>query len=323
MTPLSFVSARQSVCGRFASFVKNFADAGVFFPAANVCNFMQGGNPFANKIAIANLAYSSLLIGASILLKKMPDKSATRKWVEMTIAAIHGDAPTRNPLRMVFRVIGRELSNPLRVTAYCAIGIGGVLVASAAGGSAAALFPGLAGLFFGLGNFLQSSASITERRASGKMSPWSKALTHPAVWYGLGYTMTGIGIGGGLSLLSHPFGDMTATILTFIGVAETVGALGLMISGKVTNQAAPFVGVAAGTACFALTGVVTGNILGAMTGGFACAGELSLAVLMQKLHNATQQGLQGAPPSRIESVLTAPIHAAMRRGWISSLPKAG
>ena len=65
MTPSSFVSARQSICGRFASFMKNFADAGVFFPAANVCNFMQGGNPFANKIAIANLAYASRAIPCS------------------------------------------------------------------------------------------------------------------------------------------------------------------------------------------------------------------------------------------------------------------
>jgi len=45
--------------------MKNFADAGVFFPAANVCNFMQGGNPFANKIAIANLAYASRAIPCS------------------------------------------------------------------------------------------------------------------------------------------------------------------------------------------------------------------------------------------------------------------
>ena len=319
MEPSNFILTRKSVCGRAASFMKSFADAGIFFPAANVCNFMQGANPFADKIAILNLAYSSLLIGVSAVLKDLPPESRIKIFADKMASSIRDDRPTGNPLCLAFRFIGRELANPLRVTAYCAMGIGGVLVASAVGGAGAALFPGLAGLFFGMGNFLQSSDFVKGRRASGQMTPWSKAVTHPAVWYGMGYTMTGIGIGGGLSLLAHPLGDVTASVLTFIGVAETVGALGLMASGKVTNQAAPFVGVAAGTACFALTGLVTGNVLGAMTGILACAGELSLAVLMQKLHNAQQSIAPSVPCSRTERFLTAPIRAAMDRGWIARI----
>ena len=53
----------------------------------------------------------------------------------------------------------------------------------------------------------------------------------------------------------------------------------------VTNAAAPFVGVAAGTLAFAAAGLATGNVLGIATGLFACAGELSLAVMMQEEHN--------------------------------------
>ena len=59
--------------------------------------------------------------------------------------------------------------------------------------------------------------------------------------------------------------------MTIIGVAETAASLGLMISGMVTNAAAPFVGVAAGTLAFAAAGLATGNVLGIANRLFACA----------------------------------------------------
>ena len=183
------------------SFFRKFADAGVFFPAANVCNFMQGGNTVATGIAIANLLYSFVFIAA-----KRPSR-----------------APKARPFFADFPV-------PLRVTSYCALVVSLLLLIDAAGGVGIALFPGLAALFFGIGNFIQSSLFFEKLRHSQKTLTVLKAVLHPAVWYGLGYTMTGINIGGGLMLWNHPLGNMTAFILTTIGITETLGSLGFMVS---------------------------------------------------------------------------------------------
>jgi hypothetical protein len=281
------------------AFIKKFADAGLFFPAANVCNFMQGENSIATGIAIANLAYSVILIGSSAILKNPPD--------------IIGDKKSS------YSAIVYEFLNPLRVTAYCALVISGLLLISFIKGKEVALFPGLTAFFFGISNFIQSSVRISKFRENLSPKSFIKALTHPAVWSGLGYVTTGITIGGGLCLLISPFKNIKAFLLTLVGIVNTAGAMGLMVSGKVTNQAAPFVGVAGGAIFFAITGLVTGNFLGVATGLFACAGQLSLAVLMQKLHNITNStAIQSA--SKIESFLTAPICWAMKRGWIAFTP---
>ena len=257
--PVHSLPAIKNALLKAISFVKNFLDAGFFFPAANVCNFMQGADPIATKIAIANLVYSTFLIGISSSFKTLPEKSQMKSLA---------------------------FPSPLRITAYCALAISCFLLIDAAEGAGIALFPGLAALFFGFGNLLQSSQVVSAFRSKHKAKSISKALTHPAVWYGLGYTMTGIGIGGGFLLFTEPHGHLLASFLTFIGIAETLGALGFMISGKVTNQAIPFIGVALGTVFFAMTGIILGNSLGAATGLLACAGELSLAAATDKRHKA-------------------------------------
>ena len=302
------------------SVVKKFATPGFFFPAANVANFMQGHNAVGTGIALFNLVYSSILIGGSSYLERVPNQLPVKRFFYAVSKSVSDTSPTDRPIEKAFRLVGREMSNPMRVTAYCALAVGAVLLVGSGGGGTA-LFPGMAALWFGIGNFIQSSskrASITE---NSKTNAISKAMLHPAVWYGLGYAATGLGIGGGLSLLFNPLTNPKATFLTLVGTAETAASLGLMISGKVTNAAAPFVGVAAGTLAFAVAGLATGNVLGVATGMFACAGELSLAVMMQEQHNKNNANTPNPrPASKIESFLTAPIRVAMERGWIAPLP---
>jgi hypothetical protein len=302
-----------------SSAVKKFATPGFFFPAANVANFMQGHNSVATSITLFNLTYCSILIAGSSYFQRALNQPLIKQFFNALSISLNDTSPKGRPFEKAYRLVGREISNPMRVTAYCALAVSAVLLGG--GGGGAALFPGMAALCFGIGNFIQSgpnSASIIE---NSKANLTTKAILHPAAWYGLGYAATGLGIGGGLSLLFTPLTNPKATFMTIIGVAETAASLGLMISGMVTNAAAPFVGVAAGTLAFAAAGLATGNVLGIATGLFACAGELSLAVMMQEEHNKNNinnRNLKSA--SRIESLLTAPIRAAMERGWIAPLP---
>ena len=254
---------------------------------------MQGAEPIATWLAAANLLYCLIITAAGL---GQPALKAGR------------------------RAFARQFLVPLRVNAYMVFLIGLILIKGSASSNDPAFLPGLAALFFGIGNFLQSSSRNAAYRAGLKATSIKRALLHPAVWYGIGYTLTGIAIGGGLVLLAHPLANPLAACLTLIGVLETGFSISLMVSGNVVNQAVPFVGVAIGTSLFALTGIVMKNYLGAATGLFACLGELSLAILMQQLQNATLP-LVDRPASKIESVLTLPIRWAMRQGWISSIRK--
>ena len=304
------------------SVVKKFATPGFFFPAANVANFMQGHNAVATGVALFNLVYSSILIAGSLYLERAPDQSPGRKIIKAISESLNDTSAADRPIEKAFRLVGREMSNPMRVTAYCALAVSAILLVGCGGGGAA-LFPGMAALWFGVGNFIQSSAKRASIIEHSKTNAISKAMLHPAVWYGLGYAATGLGIGGGLNLLLNPLTNPQATLLTLIGAAETAASLGLMISGKVTNAAAPFVGVAAGTLAFAAAGLATGNVLGVATGLFACAGELSLAVMMQEQHNNNNlNNRNNKPASKIESFLTAPIRLAMERGWVAPLAES-
>ena len=193
-------------------------------------------------------------MGGSSYLERVPNQSPVKKFFNAISKRINDTSPTDRPIEMAFRLVGREMSNPMRVTAYCALAVSAVLLIGS-GGVGTALFPGMAALYFCIGNFIQSSskrASITE---NSKTNPITKAMLHPAVWYGLGYAATGLGIGGGLNLFFHPLTNPQATFMTLIGIAETAASLGLMISGMVKNAAAPFVGVATGTLAFAAAGL--------------------------------------------------------------------
>ena len=266
-----------------SSVVKKFATPGFFFPAADVANFMQGHNAVGTGIALFNLAYCSVLIAGSSYLERAPSQSSAKQYFNAFSISLNDTASPDRPIEKALRLVGRQMSNPLRVTAYCALAVSAVLLVGS--GVGAALFPGMAALCFGIGNFIQSGSKRASIIENSKANLITKAMLHPAVWYGLGYAATGLGIGGGLSLLFNPLKNPQATFMTIIGVAETAASLGLMISGMVTNAAAPFVGVAAGTLAFAAAGLATGNVLGIATGLFACAGELSLAVMMQEEHN--------------------------------------
>jgi hypothetical protein len=262
------------------SFARRFIDAGVFFPAANVCNFMQGGNLIADKVAIANLLCAFLLTGKAPAI----------------------EVSTQKIQNSILKFILHDFTNPLRLTSYSAFIISCLLLASTIQGSEAALFPSLAAFFFGIGNFIQSGPRITKFRSSLPARSVLKAITHPAIWYGLGYTATGIAIGGGMELLKAPFDHVIALLLTVIGIIEVIGFLGLMVSGTVANQAALFFGVAYGTLCFVISGIIAKNMPGTMAGLFACAGQITLAVKSQKLHNIPRM-----PSSTIERWLTAPL----------------
>lgn len=302
-------SARGFFQRRFSHIAGELFDASVLFPLANVFNFSQGNDPLATNLAVANLAYSLIFISTTSALKARPGAVSQATPPNRTDGQ---PAARKGPIADAFRLVGRELANPLRITSYCALAIGAVLLAKAHGGSPEALFPGLAGIFFGVGNFLQSSEKLRRLQANPATPPLARAVLHPAVWYGLGYTMTGIGIGGGPQLLANPAGNMAAALLTGIGVVETAGALGMMASGRVTNPAAAFMGVALGTGFFTATGLVTGNLAGAATGACAALGEISLAV---------KTYTQSKPESQIEAFLTAPLRAAARRGWMAPAPQ--
>ena len=153
---------------RTFSVVKQFSTPAFYFTAANIANFMQGCNSVATGIALFNFAWVCIFTGGSFYLENLPNRSPEKKYFK---AILHGKisdtSPTDSPTEKVFRLVGREISNPMRVTAYCALAVSTVLLVGS-GGVGAALFPGLAGLFFGTGNFIQSSSKLGATREHSK-----------------------------------------------------------------------------------------------------------------------------------------------------------
>ena len=200
------------------------------------------------------------------------------------------------------------------------------MLVAASGGATACLFPGLAAAAFTAGNLLASSAEAQKKLANPDTHPTQKFLLHPATYYGLGYTMTAITIGGGVPFFLNPLdAPMTSVGLVGVGIAETAVSLKYMASGKADNMAVPFVGVAAGTLCFAGAAVVTGNLAGVATALSAFCGETNLAVLEQqkynlKLANASEAGQEPPKEAWLGRHATAPIRGAMNLGWIPAFP---
>ena len=100
------------------SVVKKFATPGFFFPAANVANFMQGHNAVGTGIALFNLVYSSILIGGSSYLERVPNQLPVKRFFDAVSKSVSDTSPTDRPIEKAFRLVGREMSNPMRVTAY-------------------------------------------------------------------------------------------------------------------------------------------------------------------------------------------------------------
>lgn len=286
--------------------------AGFFFPLANIFQFAQGHVTVAVYIFIANLFWSCCFLFMTAY--KTP----------------YGGNKFAIPEGLPFKFLVREFCNPLRITAYCSLLVSMILiVAFIRENKETALFPAFTALAFGVGNFMQSSKALALYRARADIPVFVKAVTHAAVWYGIGYTMAGITISGGLDFVLKPFEHLNVLFLTAMGIVETALALALLASGRLANQAAPFVGVGIGTLFFMASGCAAGNILGFLAASFAGCGEFSLAITMQQIQNkhtndlAASQSLE-MPKKRymhkIESALTAPIRFLMQQKVLAALP---
>jgi len=296
---------------------KNYCQAAFFFPFANVFNYAHGHDQFVTTIAIINFFYSTLSITALSIINNLPHENFVRVTYNKIVKTVNEIEPTKNFFVQVTRIICREMTDLNRFTSYCCFAVSGLLLQNACSGAHVALLPGITAAAFGLGNYCLSSKKLARLRSNPNSNPVLRAVINPAISYGAGYATTGLTIGGP-QMIANPFGHLSATLLTSVGILETVGALGVMAFGKIRNQAVPFMIVASGGALFSVTGFVMGDHAGAATGALACCGELSLAVLMQKIHNGNVLREEVPPKTSIvERVLTKPIRAAMNAGIIN------
>lgn len=179
---------------------------------------------------------------------------------------------------------GRSENLALRInalgTAIAALSTGFVTIF--AGGFDTALFPVLAGLSFAVGNYLGSSSNVTLiQKGERDASNITRALTNPAVHYGIGYTNLGLLAGGGLTLFVHPFANIPALVTTMLSIVITFTSIGGLLTDKIKNPA-PFMFVAHGTALNVLSAVFTGNILSVLNNMCACHGEVKLGLLLRE-----------------------------------------
>lgn len=136
------------------------------------------------------------------------------------------------------------------------------------------LLPALAGLFFAVGNYLNAFPLFMRIQKDGQAPPALKALTHAAVYYGLGYACIGLMAGG--------FENFISGLTTCTGIGVTMLSTYGLVLGKFTTPAAPFVAIALGTGINTLSGLITGNMLGAINNFLPMLGELGLAYLFHK-----------------------------------------
>lgn len=140
---------------------------------------------------------------------------------------------------------------------------------------------GFAGLAFAAGNFFFSSQTALHAH---RQRLWHNALTHPALYFGLGCCMTGVLAGGGWTTLGHPLAHPQSMVMVVIGLAAIIAST----AGFVLNlfkSAFPFWILAAGLAINALAGLVVGNYLGVANCLFGMCGQLRLGRMK---HQAAQ-----------------------------------
>ena len=194
---------------------------------------------------------------------------------------------------------GRKSLLPLRINAY------GVLIAGLFSFYAGSVLPGIAGLAFGVGNIMASTPRILQLQMERHASRLTKATTHPAVYYGIGYAMVGLMSGGGMALLENPLGNMAALMTTLLGMgATTLSSIGLL-SGNFLNPAAPFMTVTFGALFNSMAGIASGNIFGTINNLLAGAGEARLAWMAQDAYEANHESISNAkqPGSGIAKIL--------------------
>ncbi len=243
-----------------------YLNPGVMFPLANVFSCFMTGNPSAIAVALINMVVASALAAAQVGILELS--------------------------------FGKHL-NPLRVTAICTIVIA-VIFLLGSGGTSLVLIQGISFLAFSVGNYIQSSSSLLKLKPKSAIE---KALLHPALWYGVGYTFIGLTIAGGESL----FKNMVAALFTIAGIIEIIASL-VMSAGKVVNKAGPFIGVTIGTIFLFAAGVAIGNWAGAACAACAGLGELSLAIQTQQEQNSEAQKT-GIPVSL--GIFTRPLQQWM------------
>jgi len=239
-------------------------DPGVIFPCANLFAFLQSHDPLAITLATLNVVIS---IGASVFMEG-----------DNRLLAHH---PKRGR-DLVIQFLADQLYSPLRITALFALGAG------CAAFIHNAPLPAMAGCAFGFGNWLASSPTVGTLRNSSMFKTWMSILVHPAIYYGIGYSMTGLMAGGGMAVLQHPEENLAATLATGLGITTTtLSSLGLVTG--LFNQATPFWIVAGGSAINSVAGLLSGNLIGAINCVLSMLGELRLGVITKSsiAHQAT------------------------------------
>ena len=167
-----------------------------------------------------------------------------------------------------------------------AIGIGlasltTALTACLSGQIEPALFPVLAGAAFAGGNVLASSAAILALQTDSSAPRWRRALTNPAVFYGLGYISLGLTAGGGVMLITKPLHNVPALISTLLSLLTTTCSLAGLVTGRLANPT-PFLLVAHATALNVVSALATGNWPSAINNLLACHGEVRLAFVVRE-----------------------------------------
>lgn len=229
-------------------------DPGVIFPCANLFAFMQSHDLIAILLAVMNVVIS---IGASLFIKG-----------DKRLLAFH---PQRGR-GVLIQFFADQLYSPLRITALFALGAGFAAFVHDA------FLPAMAGFAFGFGNWLASSPTIEKLKTAGRLHGWVSVLVHPAIYYGIGYSMTGLMAGGGIAILQHPDHNLAASLATALGITvTTLSSIGLVTG--FFNQAMPFWLVAGGSAINSIAGLLSGNIMGTVNCILSMFGELRLGFL--------------------------------------------
>lgn len=249
------------------SFFKLVKDPGVLFSAANIFAFSQSGNVAVLSIAVATFA----LAADQCCRHDNADKTRPRQLVGRLVSLL--------PEAMK----GDPNSAALRINAY------GALAAGLLSLSSGAILPGIAGVAFSTGNFLASSVWSQNIQRNPNIGGVKKALTNPAVHYGVGYAMIGLMAGGGLQLISAPLQHAPALITTTLGIgASTLSSIGLTL-GKFKNPAAPFMTVAFGGIINTTSGILSGNYQGAVNNFIAMCGETRLGQINYEAFKEQQE----------------------------------
>jgi hypothetical protein len=187
-------------------------------------------------------------------------------------------------LSMIFTLVKKPFMSPLLTTAWLVLFCG--LLALASG----AWLPGLAGLFFASGNFLNCHKKMMAALHDPATHPFSRVATHPAMHYGFGYCIVGLLAGGGLGLLEQPLDHPEAAVMVGSGALTIIiASFGLALGFLKT--AIPFWILAGGNGINMVAGLAAGNFIGAANCLFPMLGEMRLGWLTQEASKQHRTGL--------------------------------